>query len=147
MLGQAYAKAGARDLPGALALAESAAAKDPKLVEARQLKGDLLLAQGEPDKAIAAYREALGVKADYLPAHAAIVGQLAAQGKLDDAAKELEAMQKVAPKHPQTLYLKATLAYRKKDFAGGEARRSRACCRWPRTTCPACCCRARSTTS
>ncbi len=116
MLGQAYAKAGARDLPGALALAESAAAKDPKLVEARQLKGDLLLAQGEPDKAIAAYREALGVKADYLPAYAAIVGQLAAQGKLDDAAKELEAMQKVAPKHPQTLYLKATLAYRKKDF-------------------------------
>ena len=116
MLGQAYAKAGARDLPGALALAESAAAKDPKLVEARQLKGDLLLAQGEPDKAIAAYREALGVKADYLPAFAAIVGQLAAQGKLDDAAKELEAMQKVAPKHPQTLYLKSTLAYRKKDF-------------------------------
>ena len=43
--------------------------------------------------------------------------QLAAQGKLDDAAKDLEAMQKVAPKHPQTLYLKATLAYRKKDFA------------------------------
>ncbi len=116
MLGQAYAKAGARDLQGALALAEGAAAKDPKLVEARQLKGDLLLAQGEPDKAIAAYREAIGVKADYLPAHAAIVGQLAAQGKLDDAAKELEAMQKVAPKHPQTLYLKATLAYRKKDF-------------------------------
>ena len=116
MLGQAYAKAGARDLPGALVLAESAAAKDPRLVEARQLKGDLLLAQGEPDKAIAAYREALGVKADYLPAFAAIVGQLAAQGKLDDAAKELEAMQKVAPKHPQTLYLKATLAYRKKDF-------------------------------
>ncbi|MBK7793959.1 MAG: PEP-CTERM system TPR-repeat protein PrsT [Betaproteobacteria bacterium] len=117
LLGQAYLKAGARDLPGALALAESAAAKDPKLIEARQLKGDLLLAQGQQDNAIAAYREALAVRPDYLAAHAAIIGQLAAQGKFDEATKQLEAMQKVAPKQPQTLYVKATLDYRQKNFA------------------------------
>ncbi len=120
MLGQAYAKAGARDLPGAMALAESATAKDPKLVEAWQLKGDLFVAQNETDKAIAAYREALAVKPDYVAAHAAIVGQLASQGKLEDAGKQLEAMQKVAPKNPQTLYLQATLAYRQKNFAAAK---------------------------
>ena len=120
ILGQAYLKAGARDLPGALALVETAIAKDPKLVEARQLKGDLLLAQGQQDAAVVAYREALTAQASYLPAHAAIISQLAQQGKVEDANKQLEAMVKVAPKHPQTLYLKAMLAYRQKNFAAAK---------------------------
>lgn len=117
LLGQAYLKAAANDLPAASGLVDAAIAKDGRLIEARQLKGDLLLAQGQPDAAIAAYRDALGVKGDYLPAHAAIVSQLSRQGKVEEAAKQLDAMAKVAPKHPQTLYLKATLAYRQKQFA------------------------------
>lgn len=117
ILGQAYLRASKGDLKGAATLADAAVAKDAKLVEALQLKGDLLLTQRQPDAAVAAYREALAVKGDYLPSHAAIVSQLAQLGKLDDANKQLEAMAKIAPKHPQTLYLKAMLAYRQKQFA------------------------------
>jgi putative PEP-CTERM system TPR-repeat lipoprotein len=117
ILGQAYIKANTRDISAALGLVEVAIGKDGKLIEARQLKGDLLLAQGQQEAAIAAYRDALAAKPDYLPAHAAIVSQYAQQGKLDEANKQFEAMAKVAPKHPQTLYLKAMLAYRQQQFA------------------------------
>ena len=47
----------------------------------------------------------------------AIVTLLMQQGKIEEAGKQFEAMKKIAPKHPQTLYLQALLAYRDKDYA------------------------------
>ena len=47
VIGQARIKAGKRDLPGALALLDSAVEKTPKFYEAWQLKGDVLYAQGD----------------------------------------------------------------------------------------------------
>ena len=116
-LGQARLKASEHDLPGALEIAEAVLAKSPQLAEAWQLKGDILFAQGQSDVALNAYRKAIESKADFLPAHAAIVSLLAQQGKLEEAGKQLEAMKQVAPKHPQTLYLEALIAYRQRNFA------------------------------
>lgn len=118
LLGQARLKARTREqLPEALAIVETALASAPKLTEAWQFKGDILAAQGQSDPALAAYRSAVEVKPDFLPAHSQIVVQYSQQGKVDEAAKQLETMKKVAPKHPNTLYLQALLAYQKKDFA------------------------------
>ena len=39
------------------------------------------------------------------------------QGKVDDAGRQLVAMQKVAPAHPETLYLAALLAYQQNNLA------------------------------
>ncbi len=116
LLGEARLKASRGDLPGALALLDSALEKQPKLYDAWQLKGDLFGAQGDAAGALTAYRKAIEIKPDYLPAHAAIVRSLLAEGKLDDAGKQIEAIKQFAPNHPQTQYLRAMLAYQQKDY-------------------------------
>ena len=138
LLGRARLAAGTGDLPVALTLVDSALAKSPKLADGWAFKGDIQLAQGQQDDALASYRKALDAKPDYLPAHAAIVSLLAQQGKLEDASKQLGAMRKIAPKHPDTLYLQAQLASRQGSLPP-RASRSSNCCRWRRAICPGCC--------
>ena len=121
VLGQATIKASEGDIPGASALVENALASSPKMADAWQLKGALLAAQGQQDASIDAYRKALEANPNYLPAHVAIVSFLGQSGKLDEAAKQLEAMQKVAPSHPQTLHIQALLAYYQKNFTAARA--------------------------
>ena len=116
VLGQARIKAGNRDLPGALALLDSTLEKSPKLHDAWQLKGDILNAQGEAKGASDAYRKALEIKPDYVPAHSALISHLLETGSLDEAGKQIEALKKIAPTHPQTTYLQAQLLYRQKNF-------------------------------
>lgn len=117
LLGRALIAAGSRDLSGALATVDSALAIAPRDQDAWQLKGNILLAQGQTDMALAAYRKAAEAKPSFLPAHSAIVLVLNQQGKVEDAAKQLESMKQVAPSHPQTMYLQALVAYRQKKFA------------------------------
>ncbi len=84
LLGQARLKARTREqLPEALAMVEAALASAPKLTEAWQFKGDILAAQGQSDSALAAYRSAVEVKPDFLPAHSQIVVLYSQQGKAD----------------------------------------------------------------
>jgi putative PEP-CTERM system TPR-repeat lipoprotein len=120
VIGQARVKAGNRDLPGALALLASALEKSPKLYSAWQLKGDILNAQGDAKGAIDAYRKALEVKPDLLSAHASLISRFIEAGSFDEAGKQLEAMKKIAPKHPQTSYLQAQLFYRQKNFKAAQ---------------------------
>ena len=116
LLGEARMSAVGGNLAEALTFVETALTKSPALPEGWQLKGDLLSAQGQTDPAIAAYRKALEVRPDYLPAHSELMSLLMEQGKFDDASKQLEAMQKVAPKHPQTLYWEALVAFQQKNL-------------------------------
>lgn len=117
LIGEARLKAGTGDLAGGLASVEAALAKSPALTDGWQLKGDILNAQKQSDQALAAYRKAIETKADYIPAHYVLVALLMGEGKTEEAGKQLEAMKKAAPKHPQTLYLQALMAYRAKDYA------------------------------
>ncbi len=105
-----------RDIDGALGLVESVVAKDAKNHEAVKLKADILGLKGDADASLAAYRQAVAAKPDFVAAHAAIVGALLRQGKLDEAGKQLEAMKKAVPKNPQTLLVDAEYLYQKKEF-------------------------------
>jgi putative PEP-CTERM system TPR-repeat lipoprotein len=116
LMGQARMKAGRGDLPGAVALLDVSLEKSPKLYEAWQLKGDLLAAQGDSAGAMVAYRKGLEIKPDNLSAHSAIIRGLLAEGKLDEAVKQLDAMKKVSANHPQTQYLRAMVAYQQKNY-------------------------------
>lgn len=116
LIGQARLKAANNDLPGALSLIDSALAKSPKLHEAMQLKGQLLAFSGDAAGSMASYRQALEVKPDYLPAHEAIILRLLADNKTDEAAKQLDALKKIAPNHPRTAYLRAGVAYQQKNI-------------------------------
>lgn len=105
-----------RDMEGALALLDSAIAKDPKFLEALQLKGDVLAFQGKSGEAQEIYRSELGIRSDYLPAYVALISRLMEAGKLDEAGKQFESMKKIAPTNLQTLYVQAELSYRQKKF-------------------------------
>lgn len=120
LMGQARGKASQNDLPGAVALLDSALATSPTLYEAWQLKGDLMSAQGDAAGAMLAYRKALELQPAHLPAHAAVLRLLLAEGKIDEATKQVDAMKKIAPGHPQTNYFRALLAYQQKDFAAAK---------------------------
>ncbi|MFZ4535511.1 XrtA/PEP-CTERM system TPR-repeat protein PrsT [Propionivibrio sp.] len=120
LIGLARIKAGNRDLTGAMVLLDSALEKSPKLYEAWQLQGDILYAQGDAKGSSEAYRKALEVKPDYLPAHSSLISRFLEEGNLEAAGKQLEAMNKVAPKHPQTSYLQAQLFYRQKNFKAAQ---------------------------
>lgn len=117
VLAQARHKAAAKDFDSAMAAAEGIIAKAPNDYEAWKLKGDILyFAKGQPEDALAAYRKVLEIRPDHLPAHAGILSILLAQNKLDDAAKQLDALKKVAPNHPRTRFFMTQLAYQRRDF-------------------------------
>lgn len=117
LLAQASLKAGEGDLAGALVQVAAVLEKAAENHQAWQLKGDLLQAGGEREAALAAYRKALELRPEFLPAHFALAFAFLQQARLEEAAGQLETLKKLAPRHPQTLYLEAQLAYRKKEFA------------------------------
>ena len=117
LLVQARLKAAQRQFDGAFALVDQILAKDPNNYEALQLKGDLLFfVKNDAPAALTAQRQAVAVRNDWLPAHASILEILLSQRDLAAARTELDALKKVAPHQPQTLYFEAQLAYLDKDF-------------------------------
>jgi putative PEP-CTERM system TPR-repeat lipoprotein len=90
----------------------------PDRGEAWLLKGDLLQRATPPDQAgaAAAYTQAVKVQPNLVAAHNALVMQLLAKPDIEAASVQWTAMQKVAPKHPQTLLLEALLAEQKGDY-------------------------------
>lgn len=116
LLATARIKAGTGDIDGASAIVDSVLAADAKNPDALLLSGSLRGTKNDPDGAIARYREAIAAKPDFLFAHSAIITTLFKQKKNDEAAAQIDAMKKIAPNHPQTLYLTAQLAYQRNDF-------------------------------
>ncbi|MHB8947787.1 MAG: XrtA/PEP-CTERM system TPR-repeat protein PrsT [Rhodoferax sp.] len=117
LLVQARQKAGQREFDQALLMTEDVLTKSPASTEAWMFKGDLLLyAKNQPEQAMAAYRKALDIKPDSLPAQVSVITLLLQQSKLLDAAQQIEHLKKTAARHPQTQFLEAQLAYQKKDF-------------------------------
>ncbi|RIX45500.1 MAG: PEP-CTERM system TPR-repeat protein PrsT [Rhodocyclales bacterium GT-UBC] len=116
LLASARLKASKQDLKGALEIVDQVLAKAPGNHEALLLKGALLAIQGNRSAALVAYREAIAAKPDYVLAHSAVISSLLQQSQTDEAAKALEALKKVAPKHPQSMYLETQLSFQKKDY-------------------------------
>jgi cellulose synthase operon protein C len=116
ILGKARLQAVKRDLPGAIALARQAIDASPRSIEAHGVLAELLWVEGKPDQALASYRQVLQIGPRNLPAHVAIISILFQQNKLDEAGKQLDALNRFAPKHPETLYFKTYQAYLRKDL-------------------------------
>ena len=120
---QAREKAAKRDFDGALAMVDSILAGGSANEEAHRLKGDIL-AYGKRDfvGSMASYRKSVEVKPTFVEGHSAILMQLLSERKLDEAAKQMEAMRKVAPGKSSTLYFDTVLAYQKRDIKAAKER-------------------------
>jgi len=116
LLIEARTKFAQEDVAGAIAIVDGVLSKTPGDADALLLKGSFIAFKGDQTGAVELYRKAVQSKPDHLAAHTAIFSALMQKGMVDDAAKQLEEMKKVAPKGPQTLYLESQLAYQRKDY-------------------------------
>lgn len=116
LLGLARLKAQAQDLKGAQSIIDGIIAKSPQNADAWHFKADLLRAAGNMAEARDAYAKVLEQRPKTLTAHAALIMSQLREQQSDKAAQQLEAMQKVAGKHPLTLYMQGLVAFARKDL-------------------------------
>jgi cellulose synthase operon protein C len=115
-LADARYKASSRHFDEAQVIVDSVLSKNPNNDDALMLSGSLQSVNGNQEAAIAFYRKAVAVRPASLQANSAIISSLFQQQKLDEAVKQIDALKKVAPQHPQTLYLDAQANFQRKDF-------------------------------
>jgi len=114
---QAQLKASDRDVEGALLLLDDVLRKDPADERAGLMRANLLrYGKGDVDAALAAYQNVLAVNPKAVSARSSIISILSAQGKADEARAQLAELKKVAPHHPETLYLEARESFANKDY-------------------------------
>ena len=117
LIERARQKAAEQDFDAALLTVDEVILKNPGSADAWKLKGDILLyAKNKTDESMLTYRKSIEVNPKFLPGHIAILTVLMQQGKLDEAAKQLEQLKLFAANSPQTMYLEAQLAYHKKEY-------------------------------
>lgn len=110
------------DAAGALAQVQALIDRQADNAEAWLLKGDLLMRAAAGSKtadnaeAVAAYRQAVKLKPDSVAAQVALITLHLGKGDAAAAGAQWAALQKVAPKHPQTLFFEAVLAEQKGDY-------------------------------
>ena len=110
------------DSAGALQQLDLLLARQADNADAWLLKGDLLMRGAAGQRATdtapatAAYRQALKAKADSVPAHAALIKLDIARSDFAAANTQWLALQKAAPRHPQTVFFEAVLAEQKGDY-------------------------------
>ena len=107
---------GTGKLSEARAMVDAVVGKDSMDAEAWKFKGDLLSATQEIEPALDAYRTAVKIRADYLPAYFGMATLLLSAGRTDEAAKMVGIMKKLAPASPMTQMLQSQLAYAAKDY-------------------------------
>ena len=108
--------AGERKFDSAFELIDKMVAISPDNHEVWNLKGELLLhAKADSAGALEAHRKALSIRADFLPAHTAVVLIQLAGKQLEGAASQVAALKKLLPQHPQTKFLEAQVAFERSD--------------------------------
>lgn len=110
-----------REHDAALALVDQVLAREPQRHDAWQLKGELLLYfRNDEAGALENFRKALAIDNTYLPAHTLIIGIHFKHRDIAAMAAQVAAVKAVLPRHPQTYFLDASLA-----FMQGDSQRAR----------------------
>lgn len=105
-----------RDYAAAVKLADQAMMKDGSAIEPLLIKGDVSNIEAKKEEALAFYHQALKLQPASIVALSAVILTELQLNHADKAAGVLADMEKLAPKHPQTYYLAATVAYHQKNF-------------------------------
>ena len=107
----AQVAAARNDVPGALRLVDAALAKNPADVEALIFKAQALSAQGDREAAVKLLEQAVSAHPDATAPRIALVSQLIATKRFDDAETQLAVLRQKAPNDVRTMYSDALLAY------------------------------------
>ena len=117
LLLQARGQAAKRDFDGALATARSVEGNASSKSEAWKLQGDVLwYGKGQAEPALAAYRKSVEANPGYVNGHVALLNVLIVQGRFDDATRQLDQLQKAAPKSLSAKHFETLLAFQRKDY-------------------------------
>ena len=101
----------------AMELIDKAVAEAPSDPQAWYQKGEILLLRKKDLKgATEAFRKALSVQPNHMPAQSGLISALLEQRDLKTAGEQLAELQKSMPKHLQTTYLGAQLAFATEDY-------------------------------
>lgn len=118
---QARMKAAEGDFAGALALLDGVLAQDAGHQSAGIFKGEVLwFGRNDRDAALATFKRVLESNPRSVAAHTSAITLLNEQGQGEAARAQFAELKKVAPNHPDTVFLEAQFA-----FADGDARKSR----------------------
>ena len=109
--------AGKKQFSDASKLVEAVLARDPTDHEAWQLRGELHNATGNAAGAEEAFRKALALDKTFIPAHQSLVAVQLKKQDVAGARKQAELLRTVAPLHPTTAYIDASIAYVAGEFA------------------------------
>lgn len=114
---QARIEAGKGQFDRANALVDEALKVDAQLAEAWHLRGEIL-AVGKQDQEAASksFREALRIEPAYLPSHMSLIGERLNARDLPGARALADELEKLLPRHPQTVLINAHLAFSAGDF-------------------------------
>lgn len=117
LLLQARVAAVGGDLAGALGQIDALLARHPKNADGWLLKADLLARQrADPDTLLAAYQQALTLKPDDPGPHASLITLQLMRRDVAAATRQLQAMKKALPRHPQTALYDGQLAFVQGDL-------------------------------
>ncbi|GAO34896.1 hypothetical protein SCT_0276 [Sulfuricella sp. T08] len=117
LLGMARLAIADKDIEAAMRFTDLAVDKNPKNIDARLFKGDLLRAQGKIEPALDAYGETLKIMPENTPARLSRASVELAAGKFDAARADIEAARSKAPKNLMVDYLQALLDFRQGKHA------------------------------
>lgn len=105
-----------KDITATRTKLDSLLSQHPNNPEALVIKGNLLAFHGDATGALTQYQKAIEAQPSFLPAHSAAIATLLRANKTDEAIKQLDALKKIAPKHPQVYLLDAQVNYQRKDY-------------------------------
>ncbi|CAN5728137.1 PEP-CTERM system TPR-repeat protein PrsT [soil metagenome] len=118
---QSRMQAASGDFDGATRSVDDILAKHPQESDAWLLKADLLtFSKADYPTAIDAYRKALALKPDLLPAHSGIISIELLRKEYAAAQAQLAELKKLLPNHPQAKYFEAQIALQKEDYAAAK---------------------------
>jgi putative PEP-CTERM system TPR-repeat lipoprotein len=105
------------DVDAALALVDDVLQREPGQIDAGLFKAQVLRSRRDDSGAQAVLETVTQRHPASIVAHSALAHAQLAQGRTDPARKTIEAMRRIAPTHPDTLFFEAQLAYDAGSYA------------------------------
>ncbi len=109
--------ASSRQFDDAAKMVDAVLERDPRDHEAWQLRGELHNARGDSAAAEVAFRQVLEIEKEFIQAHVALVAIRLSKSDLNGARLHADKLRALAPIHPSTAFVDASVAYAAGEFA------------------------------